>query len=442
MVHLLPYERYDAYQKTVKRLSEMANCLADHNLCQNFETALQEQDENVDLPEQVHVEVPHHDPSLEDLEGADHLQLVTGDADTILHQHCHLLDVHDADLHNEHVGHNAQHLQHATGGQQQEGPDLGQENIRKKALTKKKCPPKKCPTKKCPWSRYHTSKESLKANNSIRNLRVVERFGVPAAGLQVITRRNYKDMLANKKENVEETTEKKLKELTDDISERLSKEVFRDEGKEVIEHTRTLLDLPSLAVKIRKSSSVKAALMEFGRWFEALMKIPVEDLRDVPRDELKHQFKVFVSRLEEVTKEYSIEELKQLDSKILIKQFFDPNKDLFVDIEMVLHAISVASVKLSCESILESFVSQYENHFDEHRNVSEETANEEFLIARNGPNLAHADGVITEALDMYWEGKPWHFYRTSPLEKLVHPSGSSSTLKRFQATRNPLPIMD
>ena len=136
MVHLLPYERYDAYQKTVNKLSEMANCLADHNLCQNFETALQEQDENVDLPEQVHVEVPHHDPSLEDPEGADHLQQVTGDADTILQQHCPLLDVHDADLHNEHVGHNAQHLQHDTDGLllQEEGPDLGQRSVRPRSV--------------------------------------------------------------------------------------------------------------------------------------------------------------------------------------------------------------------------------------------------------------------------------------------------------------------
>ena len=23
--------------------------------------------------------------------------------------------------------------------------------------------------------------------------------------------------------------------------------------------------------------------------------------------------------------------------------------------------------------------------------------------------IAHADGVISEALDIYWEGKPWHF---------------------------------
>ena len=56
---------------------------------------------------------------------------------------------------------------------------------------------------------------------------------------------------------------------------------------------------------------------------------------------------------------------------------------------MVLHAISVESAKLSCGSIPESFVSKYENHFDEHCNVSDKIANEEFLIARNRPNLWH-----------------------------------------------------
>ena len=72
-----------------------------------------------------------------------------------------------------------------------------------------------------------------------------------------------------------------------------------------------------------------------------------------------------------------MEELQKLDSKILIKYFFDPEKKLYIDIEMVLQAMAVASVNHSCESILESFVSRYENHFDMRRNVDEETANEE-----------------------------------------------------------------
>ena len=67
---------------------------------------------------------------------------------------------------------------------------------------------------------------------------------------------------------------------------------------------------------------------------------------------------------------------------------------------MVLHAVSVASVKSSCESILESFASQYENHFDERWNVDVQTVTKEFEIS------FLADSVITKAIDLCWKGKP------------------------------------
>ena len=136
-----------------------------------------------------------------------------------------------------------------------------------------------------------------------------------------------------------------------------------------------------------------------------------------------------------------MEKLKDLDSKILIKSFFDPDKKLYIDIEMVLHAMAVASVKHSCESILESFVSKYENHFDARRNVDEETANEEFEIAVNGPNLAHSDSVIIDEMNLYWKGKPWHFHRSS-IELFKNPSEISNVLKRLKSIQNHLPIMN
>lgn len=46
------------------------------------------------------------------------------------------------------------------------------------------------------------------------------------------------------------------------------------------------------------------------------------------------------------------------------------------------------------EIVLENFVSMYENHLDEQRNVKEDTANEEFEISVNEPNLAHCDWII------------------------------------------------
>jgi hypothetical protein len=101
---------------------------------------------------------------------------------------------------------------------------------------------------------------------------------------------------------------------------------------------------------------------------------------------MKAEFKLFMNRLEDVTKNYSVKELEDLDSKLLIKTFFEESNNLHQGIQMVLQAMAVSSVKSSCESILESFVSMYENHFDQCRNVDETTATEEFEISVNGPS--------------------------------------------------------
>ena len=101
-------------------------------------------------------------------------------------------------------------------------------------------------------------------------------------------------------------------------------------------------------------------------------------------------------------------------------------------------------VKHSCESVLESFVSRYENHFDVRRSVDEETANEEFVITVNSPNLANCDGVVREAMEDYWKAKgagSWHFVRISVLEQL-RKDKESVVLSRLLKTKNALPFMD
>ena len=431
MVHLLPYERLQLYKEAVRRLSLMADCLLDHNLCQNFRSACQ-QNPNLPAPDQPQAgEVLDGDgdqhggeeehPVEHGLEGEIHEQAV-GEVELVTE----VVEVIQSDREGEKKGNSLEGRKKA-----------------KQPSKQKRCEKKKSAFMKCPWPKNHNSKASLKSTKTILNLAVTEQYGTPAAGLQVITRRSYQDMLVNNKENVVDKTDKKLIELTKDITERLTANVFNEEGEDIIGHTKTILDLPDLAMKIKKQvSTIVLTIIEFPKWLTAVKKIKLEDLENVPETELKTQFKLFVERLEVLTRNYSEIDLKKLDSKVLIKRFFDPQDKLFEDIEMVMHAMAVASVKHSCESILESFVSEYENHFDEHRNVDETTANEEFEIAVNGPNLAHADAVILQAMDVYWDGKPWHFYRTSPLENLVNPTGVSSTLKRLASVKNSLPIMD
>ena len=67
--------------------------------------------------------------------------------------------------------------------------------------------------------------------------------------------------------------------------------------------------------------------------------------------------------------------------------------------------MAASSVNYSCESILEYYVSRYENHFNIRRSVDEETANEKNEVTVNGPILAKHDGVVREAMDNYWREK-------------------------------------
>ena len=83
-----------------------------------------------------------------------------------------------------------------------------------------------------------------------------------------------------------------------------------------------------------------------------------------------------------------------VDTKELLKKFFNPEEKLFEEIEMIMQAIAVSAVKQSCESVLESFVSKYENHFNSNRNLAEDKVNDAFFVAVNGPNLSHCDSVV------------------------------------------------
>ena len=94
---------------------------------------------------------------------------------------------------------------------------------------------------------------------------------------------------------------------------------------------------------------------------------------------------------------YMPEQLKELDPEYLVKKFFDPNENLFIDIEMIMQGIiAVCCVKQSCKSVLESLVLQYKNHFNSNRNMGENNVNEKFFIS---PNLADSNNVIKRAMN-------------------------------------------
>ena len=92
-------------------------------------------------------------------------------------------------------------------------------------------------------------------------------------------------------------------------------------------------------------------------------------------------------------------------------------KDLHNDIELVMQATAVAAVKMSVESIAESFISIYNLHNNKLRPIEEVTVEAEMMIHMIGLEIGEANKVLKSALNLHFEEKPWHFLPTQNIFK-------------------------
>ena len=132
----------------------------------------------------------------------------------------------------------------------------------------------------------------------------------------------------------------------------------------------------------------------------------------------------------------------ELDSKSLIKLLLTEH-DLYSGVELTLQSIVASAVKISVESVVESLVSRYETHFDKKRQLKEVHALEEMEIAENGPELVHADKILTNAMEKYWHENSrdgvWHFcHRSSDIRTY---NINSKVVQKFLNTKPRFPFM-
>jgi hypothetical protein len=81
---------------------------------------------------------------------------------------------------------------------------------------------------------------------------------------------------------------------------------------------------------------------------------------------------------------------------------------------------------------------------DKKRQLTEENAHQEMVIAENGPVLVHATPLLTRALDKYFlnetKSSDWHFFSTD--ENRFNLTEASKTIKRLQSEQSRLSFMD
>jgi hypothetical protein len=162
-------------------------------------------------------------------------------------------------------------------------------------------------------------------------------------------------------------------------------------------------------------------------------------IENIPQDILEKSFKEFVKVLENYMGNKNFEKLK---SKDIVQDFLSTDLKLYKGVEITVHCICAAAVKLSVESDVESLVSRYEKHLKVDRQLEEENAEDEMEISENGPLLQNADKILKQAMNAYWkettQSGEWHFIRRK--EEIV--SSNSKVIDRLLKKKSKFGFMD
>ena len=192
--------------------------------------------------------------------------------------------------------------------------------------------------RKCLFPLLHNDQTSLKEMGKIQDVVIVNQASVAAGGLERGTRDMVRDTEILENDHTGKHVEDKLKKLLTTLYVGSKNEVFDDDAENAISCTRTVLDLPALAIKLKNEDGgyIKVALREFPTFLTAVRCLPICSLDDIGDSDLKDQYCEFTKRLENVTKKYSLLDLRKADPKKIIKRFFDPAENLFEGFEMVM----------------------------------------------------------------------------------------------------------
>lgn len=108
---------------------------------------------------------------------------------------------------------------------------------------------------KCLWPMNHADTKSYMETNMIRDMHIFDRNGVEAAGLGLLKRRLPGKNIVMAGEDTEKKSEGTLLTLVNELSAGTSEKVYSSEGKAVIEATRVVLDIPTLALKLKENGA-------------------------------------------------------------------------------------------------------------------------------------------------------------------------------------------
>ena len=212
---------------------------------------------------------------------------------------------------------------------------------------------------------------------------------------------------------VVETSNSKALSVVEFLYHGLKDKVYSDSDRRLITHCQRLTDMEILMASTARAGAAQTASLLWRSWREAIEFIDRGRLK-ISMDEYRTQHRELCRKLEVLSGESGAGEMSSLE---ILGRIFSSKGELCKDVEGLLEVVARAMVSTSVESIVESWVSVLEHHKSPTRSqMTIERLDDSAMVALNGPDVVHADGVIKDALKLYWKDSKHsdgHFIRKS-----------------------------
>ena len=234
-----------------------------------------------------------------------------------------------------------------------------------------------------------------------------------------------------------------LKKVTAHFSSELKSghyQIYHPTDRDIIKNIKSVTDLKTLIKEIKTTNYVRVSARK-GPKFVKTLKDLAPQLKEYHDSELQPQFRVFCSRLDEIKlpEQLTPQQKEQSVSETYIQVMLETEKKMYVDCELIMYGICVASLKYGVESVVESLFSQFESKYGPRRNAKEETMSDEFEITVNGPELAKADNVLKSALELHFKDKRREGFLTQ--KNVFQNMRQSKPVKRLKKVPSKFPFM-
>ena len=243
----------------------------------------------------------------------------------------------------------------------------------------------------CSWPHFHTDISTLKETGKIVHVIQGQLVTDPVKDTRV-GRKHRASIKLLDQDAIIKQVEKRAADVVTHLSSRLEEKVYRGKDINVIKVTRVVLSANSLLQSALARGSITISNLTWRKFLQSSLEVDSTLLERVPEDELKVQYREYVRLLESLARNPVNRKLTDME---LLELFLKPSdQHLYRGIEAVMSVMVRASLLISVESVVESWISTMEHHASQRRNLGEMLLHEEMMIAVNGPNLVHCDNLV------------------------------------------------